>query len=328
MKKFLLLFCLAPFFAFAQNNVTFRLDMSQYTGTFTTPDVAGQFNSFCGGCAPLADPDGDNIWELTVAITADSTEYLFTVDTFADQETLTPGSACTKTTGQFTNRFIKITGDTVLPIVCWESCTDCGSTPVTSNVTFRLDMSEYTGSFTTPEVNGQFNGFCGNCAQMDDSDGDDIWEITIPITADSTEFIFSVDNFSDQESWTGGEPCTKTTGQFTNRFLTLNGDITLPAYCWESCTPCGVSSLDNEIAETVNVYPNPSQGKITLFADKAIEAGSTVTISDMQGKVVLNKTIEQTVTEYDITLDDVKAGMLILSIQTETSNYVQTIIVE
>ena len=29
------------------------------------------------------------------------------------------------------------------------------------SVTFKLDMTDYTGSFTTPEVNGTFNGWCG-----------------------------------------------------------------------------------------------------------------------------------------------------------------------
>jgi hypothetical protein len=38
-------------------------------------------------------------------------------------------------------------------------------------------MSQQSG-FTTPEVNGTFNGCGGNCFQMSDVDGDNIWEAT------------------------------------------------------------------------------------------------------------------------------------------------------
>ena len=41
------------------------------------------------------------------------------------------------------------------------------------NVTFQVDMSQQSG-FTTPEVNGSFNNWCGNCFQMSDDNGDNI----------------------------------------------------------------------------------------------------------------------------------------------------------
>ena len=44
-------------------------------------------------------------------------------------------------------------------------------------------------TFTTPEVNGTFNSWCGNCAAMTDADGDNIWEITIDIANGAYEFI-------------------------------------------------------------------------------------------------------------------------------------------
>ena len=50
----------------------------------------------------------------------------------------------------------------------------------TTNVTFQVNMNDYTGSFTTPEVNGTFNSWCGNCNVMTDADGDGIWTVTLP----------------------------------------------------------------------------------------------------------------------------------------------------
>ena len=48
----------------------------------------------------------------------------------------------------------------------------------TATVTFRVDMQNVTDAFTTPEVNGTFNSWCGNCWAMSDADGDNIWDVT------------------------------------------------------------------------------------------------------------------------------------------------------
>ena len=55
------------------------------------------------------------------------------------------------------------------------------------NVTFRVDMSQQT-DFTTPEVNGSFNSWCGNCFQMTDADGDNIWEATTNLASGNYEY--------------------------------------------------------------------------------------------------------------------------------------------
>jgi hypothetical protein len=70
-------------------NVTFRVDMQNVTDAFTTPEVNGTFNNFCGSCAPMTDVDGDNIWELTAAIDINSAEeFKFSADTWTIQENL------------------------------------------------------------------------------------------------------------------------------------------------------------------------------------------------------------------------------------------------
>ena len=46
--------------------------------------------------------------------------------------------------------------------------------PATVNVTFQVDMNQVTAGFTTPEVNGTWNNWCGNCNPMTDADGDGI----------------------------------------------------------------------------------------------------------------------------------------------------------
>ncbi|MBK7442882.1 MAG: hypothetical protein IPI65_15520 [Bacteroidetes bacterium] len=49
-------------------NVTFKVNMNEVADPFTTPEVNGNFNGWCGGCAPMSDPDLDGIWEVTIAL--------------------------------------------------------------------------------------------------------------------------------------------------------------------------------------------------------------------------------------------------------------------
>ena len=221
-------------------NVTFRVDMSQQSG-YTTAQVNGTFNGWCGACFSLTDADGDQIWEGTANIAAGSYEYKFTADNWALQESLIPGSSCTMTTGNFTNRTLVVTGDVVLPVVCWGACVDCASAPAFYDVTFQVDMNGQTG-FTTPEVNGSFNGWCGSCNPLADANGDGIWSTTITLQQGNYEYKFSYDNWAGQESLPVGSPCTMTTGNFTNRVLTLTQDVVLNPVCFGSCAACGVNT--------------------------------------------------------------------------------------
>ncbi len=218
-------------------NVTFRVDMSQQSG-FTTPEVNGGFNGWCGNCFQMTDADGDNIWEATTDLAAGNYEYKFSADNWGSQELLIPGSSCTMTTGNFTNRVLVVTGDVVLPVVCWGACVDCAAAPVYYDITFQVDMNGQTG-FTTPEVNGIFNGWCGNCTPMQDTNGDGVWSVTVSLQPGTYEYKFSHDAWGGQESLTPGSSCTVTTGEFTNRLVTVSQDQVLPAVCWGSCLSCG-----------------------------------------------------------------------------------------
>jgi hypothetical protein len=221
-------------------NVTFRVDMSQQSG-FTTPEVNGSFNNWCGNCFQMTDVDGDNIWEATTDLAAGTYEFKFSADNWGIQETLLQGSACTVTNFGFTNRTLAVSADVVLPVVCWSSCTDCASSPNIYTVEFQVDMNGVTG-FTTPEVNGTFNGWCGNCTAMFDPDGDNVWSVSVTLQEGTYEYKFSHDNWTGQETLAAGSPCTVTTDQFTNRTIVVDGNITLEPVCWGSCAPCGQST--------------------------------------------------------------------------------------
>jgi 1,4-alpha-glucan branching enzyme len=217
-------------------NVTFQVDMNDVTG-FTTPEVNGTFNSWCGNCNAMSDPDNDGVWEVTVAMDAGTYYYKYSYDIWGGQEELAPGGSCTVTANGFTNRSIVVTDDVVLPVVCWESCNACVIPPPMFDVTFQVDMNGVTG-FTLPEVNGTFNNWCGGCFTMTDADADGIWMATTSLEAGSYEFKYAYDAWAGQENLTPGSQCTVTNNEFTNRSLVVSENMTLPLVCWESCNAC------------------------------------------------------------------------------------------
>ena len=156
-------------------DVTFNVDMSDYTGTFTQVYMSGSFNGWCGDCNAMVDAGG-GIWKLTLPLSAGAMQYKFTMDNWAAQEEFVGGEPCTITDGGFTNRYLDVTESAMLPVVCFESCEACpGGTGSESNVTFNVDMSQYAGSFTTVYVSGSFNNWCGDCDVLNDA-GSGLWK--------------------------------------------------------------------------------------------------------------------------------------------------------
>ena len=124
-------------------NVTFRVNMSNYTGTIATGVfVNGSFNGWCGSCNPLTDM-GNGVWQATLPIPAGNIEYKFTIDGWNAQENFTPNDACIdpNTGDNFYNRYLQITGDVVLPAVCFNSCTPCPSNAAQLVGTWKLKES-------------------------------------------------------------------------------------------------------------------------------------------------------------------------------------------
>ena len=263
MKK---LFLVAGFllhgFSLLAFNVTFRVDMNGISG-FTTPELNGTFNNWCGNCAPMTDANNDRIWETTINLNSGNYQYKFSADNWSSQETLIAGSPCTITSNGFTNRTLNVSGNVVLPLVCWGSCGVCTYFPVT----FQVNLNGILG-YAAPNVSGSFNNWCGNCNLMTDANGDGIWTTTINLFPGNHEYKFSYDNWAGSESLTPGSPCTITTSGFTNRFLNLTQAITLPPVCWQTCnTATGTPVIPTiSIAQTAGSNPTCKESEVVFTA--------------------------------------------------------------
>ena len=295
MKK--ILFAILSIFslsAAAQVDVTFQVDMNDVTG-FTTPEVNGIFNAWCGNCAPMSDANADGVWDLTISLAPGTYEYKYSFDNWAGQETLVPGSSCTMTTGIYTNRVLNVSVADSLPVVCWGSCEACGVSSGPYNIMFVVDMSASGTTFITPEVNGTFNNWCGGCAPMSDANGDNIWELTIPLNTGIYEYKYAYDTWAGSEALTAGDPCTVTNSGFTNRTLDVTGTLVMDTVCYGSCISCEGINVNEETAEEFSIYPNPVQNSFMVQSANMVKS---ISILDNTGKrielplVALNNTVQ------------------------------------
>jgi len=311
------------------NDITFKVDMNKYKGAaFTGVFVNGSFNGWCGNCNPMADVDKDGIWEVKLPLPQDSIEFLFTLDGWAVKEMMKEGSSCTKTTAGYTNRFMKITGNAVLDAVCFESCVSCANTKEKANVTFKVDLSKYTSSFTAVNLNGSFNGWCGTCNTMTDADNDKVYEITLPLNAtDTFEYLFTLDGWATKETFAGGESCTKTTGQFTNRMGVVKADTTMPAVCWEKCVSCATLGNANIASGGVKVYPNPGNGLFVVNAMFSSMTSGSIEITDVVGQKIYSKGFSGNSINTEINLNSAKPGMYLIVINTAEGSYQERIFI-
>jgi len=125
----------------ASPNVTFRVDMSEYAGTIANGVfLSGSFNAWCASCAPM-NAIGNGVYELEVELPVSSIQYKFQVDEWMDQEFLDPAASCVDPIADgFDNRIYEVTGDAVLPAVCFGSCEVCESASLSEHAQSNLSV--------------------------------------------------------------------------------------------------------------------------------------------------------------------------------------------
>ncbi len=233
-------------------DVTFSVDMNEYTGTYTQVYVSGSFNGWNGVANPLDDTDGDNIWEGTVTMQQGAYEYKFTLDDWAVQEEFNGTDECTVSTDDgngniFTNRSMTVLSDVTEGTYCWNSCYACGEAlTITWNVSDALiDVVSPEGLFVAGGVAFGHGDF-----PLKDDDGDGVWSLTIErgvgFTSDYT-FINGtcLPDWSCKEN-IAGQSCA--VEPFNDRNLPALTDDVVINTCYGECTTdfsCGQVELYN-----------------------------------------------------------------------------------
>lgn len=246
--------------------VTFRVDMKPYTGSFTTVYVSGDFEGWTAGI-PMSDNDGDGIWELTVGMPSnvDSIEWKFQLDQWTDQEQFAGGESCTKTTGAFTNRFADVTNNTDLGTVCWNQCEHC------VGLTFEINTAYITATGGTVDPAGIYlaggSGFgVPGDNPADDSDGDGIWTVTVfrPVGF-SSYYTFLNGNCGD---WSckeniAGLSCSHP-ANFDDRLLPPTFSDTTILACFGTCDSDGNCYVSTDVTFNINMESAPQNVQDSL----------------------------------------------------------------
>ena len=301
--------------------INFSVDMNSYTENFDQVYVSGTFNNWSGEANPLSDPDFDGIWEGSVEMTNGAYEYKFTLDNWADQEEFSGFEECTKvdTSGQFVNRLLLVSGDTDLPVYCFNSCYACGDEV---NITFLLGMGD-----VVPNPEGVWLAGGGNFEipggryQMSDDDLDGIYEITVPRERGFSSFYTFANgpcpDYSCKEDLTGlpcGDP-----DNFNDRFLPAVANDTVVATCFGTCfTNADCTSgleqlLRDETMFSLNGNPSLQGYTILNFGDHVITE-KQVSITNSLGQTIDQRQVAEQATVYSLQTAGLAPGIYFITV--------------
>ena len=286
----------------AQAQTTFNVDMTCAPEGFDNVFVTGPW---CGWCSndtynTMTDPDGDGVYTVEVADLEGLVEYKYAINGFADQENLVndmvDGATCAPVTdySAYANRTMdagSVANDYYG--TCDGTCNDVPPPPG-GTVLFRVDMSEYAGTYGTVNLNGSFNGWCGACATMTDDDGDMVFELPVELPGGTVEYKFTLDGWTAQEEFMDGDPCTSTIDGYINRTLDVTGDLDLPVVCYNQCTACNaepVPGCTDATACNYDAAATEDDGSCVFGDGPAIEFGTMdAPCFDGMGSVMLDST--------------------------------------
>ena len=144
------------------------------------------------------------------------------------------------------------------------------------NVTFKVDMSQQTvkdtvspaGNFQAAIGTGQSDWTPG-LNPMDDSDGDNVYELTISVPAGTYEYKFTYTT-NGSDSWESPPgACTNGGG---NREIVVSKDTVLSSVCYASCDPlCPAGTYVATFR--VDMHNEPFKDTVSLAGNLQVAAG-------------------------------------------------------
>lgn len=241
MKKSILFFCLLVTINMAgqMRSVTFRVDMSQQSVAAQGVHIAGSFQGWNPATTQMT-LTANGVYTYTAQISQGTSIQFKYINgnTWAGEESVPSACGVPNGFGGF-NRSLTVTQDTILPVVCFSSCTACASLPPTSLVTFRVNMSNVASvSSFGVHIAGNFQNW--NPAATPMQSNGSVWSHTVALpVGQSIQYKFVNGNAWGQDE---SVPIACGTGSPVNRILTVPAnDTILPAVCFGTCdTLCPV----------------------------------------------------------------------------------------
>ena len=276
----------------APTPVLFRVDMTLQTVNADGPHVAGSFQGWNPGDAGtlMTDPDGDNIYEVTLLLQPGTYQYKFVNgNEWADGNESLPADC-----NVGGNREVVVAADPVVEHFCYNQCgAECVVDPDPADITFRVNMFS-----TAPDAAGvwMIGGFTNpawqaGAVQMTDDNTDGIYECTVNISGSADiqyKFMNGDVNLPTNEEGTGIIECGIANGVGGyNRLHTRTGIAeVLNTVCFDSCADCIIGVQEAMALTVLNAYPVPANEFVTLSFGQVKSAPITVRVMNNLGQVV------------------------------------------
>ncbi|MFL2588794.1 MAG: T9SS type A sorting domain-containing protein [Parvicellaceae bacterium] len=199
-----------------------------------------------------------------------------------------------------------------------------GAPPSNYDVTFNISTDLITGNVSSDGIYIG-GGFVGghDALALDDSDGDGIWTGTATLPESGGHFTILNGNCSD---WSckediSGQPCADA-GNYNDRNHLVGGfsqDTTLNLQFGSCTTPTGLNTIENKYS----IYPNPSNGIITIHTSNEI---NTVNIYNMIGNLVIVKNISSN--QSTLNIENLTNGVYLMEMKLSDGSKINSKIIK
>ncbi len=289
--------------------------------------IAGGGNFGNPGQYPLTDDDGDGVHSVSFerALGFES-YYTFTngaCGDFSCKENIV-GQDCSNP-DNFDDRLMGPLNEDTTINTCFGECTDNTDCMASvGNITFEVDMNGYMGTFNQVYLSGSLNGWSGEANPLTDN-GNGIWSTTLPLVFDAYEYKFTIDNWTVQEEFAGGEECTMQSGNYVNRTIIVDGDGAV-CFEWNTCNSCLVS-VDGVENTIFSVQPTLVNEQTTLIFGDDFTAEKEIRLFNGTGQNISTMNVASGIPQYTINARELPNGIYFIHIQTENLQQTQRIVV-
>jgi len=334
MKKILLLLALIVSLpALSQTvNVTFMVNMENEETSIDGVYLAGGGTFGLPGDNPMADPEMDDVWTITVSLEQGvGTYYTFTNGICPvnwECKEMLAGLSCGDPSN-FNDRYLPpVMSDTTL-MTCFGQCsTDgaCGAVADPVDVTFKVDMSDEVVGGAMYVTGFSVDGWCGTCVEMLDGDLDGVYEATVSLDPGDHEFKFNNggwDGTEDLDPVEDGD-CTLTTDIFTNRIISVpeGAPFVMDPVCFNSCAAC-IVGLNEDTTNEFKMYPSLADEFTMIRFSTSISDIRTIEVYSATGVLALKEQCSGSEANYRLDLSSLVSGNYVVQISSQGTSYTE-----
>lgn len=309
-------------------DLTLNVDMNATCGfdpASDSVDVAGPFNGWPGSPAVnhiLTDPDGDGIYTITVRAIAPQFTY--------KARYIKNGNVNWEGGG---NNNVMISSDSTLMARCFgfDQLGACAPKPAPADITFEVDMTQYSGSVTLSDVYvmGDFTdpNWQGGAIKMTaSSTNPGFFETTVKdLCPGKITYKFVVNDPStgangvdfQEEDFSGAQDtgCLEPSGvgNFNRIFIRPDAQPHTLSAPWQECDSTSVGLSENALNALIEVYPNPMDDRATVTLPQSTTF--EVRITDITGKAIVTDT--KVSNTYNLEMGNLPAGIYLLNLTSD-----------